>query len=815
MQLKNVTLEISLKPFRDPSEPAVRAVCRHLFEQWQPLCLHADVISVLLWAADGSEILEYQGDLDAQFEWASTIGVANPRREPPPPEDPNSKSIHNHPYLYMDAPPTFTYGWLRTLVSALKETGREITGKPIKVGETFDPGPEFAKSSFKYERHPELCLGKTMGPGSMVCCYARLHADPDSYAGFPDGIEEGTPFGAFLGRQCQTFFADMGFDYLWLSNGFGFGLETWGLRGAVFDGETFSFERCPEVRDANLEFWKSFRAECPDLPLETRGTNLSTGMDLSSDGVPLREIYTGGFGLEPPPNSPWAALNSDFGLELVGWMSHIAEIPGETFPFRFYTHDPWFLNSPWLDRYEREPHDIYLPLSVCRLDAEGKPRTPTSFLFLTADDSYGKMPDQVPNEVIPHLLTARRDEPDQPGPLVWVYPFDEYHNWTFEEPTRIEEVFFGDWFMRGAMNNGLPLNTVISTRNFVSARAAATDTFAESIVVTPVPEAGGAWEEALLEHVASGGKALLYGPIAQAGPELLDALNLSCAPALADALELSLELEPDLFASVPMAQDLLHPELLSAGGMHAVIANDDDDTRILATASRGAQSRVAALCRSRPGWQGGTVVWVRGTVACNPEQTSGHLLIPFNPTVHFAGEVLMRYALQSFGLHITVEKDSAAQGSPVLTVARHANGFFLSGFTRDTTTALRLRFPQGAPLLVGLETRLTGGQSRYAMPRAWHRECRVFVEQETEGVLACHTVRSGMVGVERRLGVSGLDSATIRFYPEPGTEARVTMIRNGHHPFLSGEAVNTVIRNDGYGHYMQADSVTGDVMISW
>lgn len=816
MQLKNVTLEISLKPFRDPSEEAVRSVCPHLFRQWEPLCRHADVVSVLLWAADGSEILEYQGDLDASFEWACTIGVANPRRERPPPEDPNSKSIHNHPYLYVDDPPTFTYGWLKRLISILKETGREVTGKPIRVGETFDPGPEFARSSFKYERHPELCLGKTMGPGSMVCCYAKMRADPEAYAGFPEGIEEGTPFGAFLGRQCKVFLADMGFDYLWLSNGFGFGLETWGLRGAVFDGETFSSERCAEVRDANLEFWQSFRAECPDIQLETRGTNLSTGMDLSSDAVPLREIYAGGFGLEPPPNSPWAALNGDFGQELVGWMSHIAEIPGETFPFRFYTHDPWFLNSPWLDRYEREPHDIYLPLSVCRLDAKGKPYTPTSILFLTVDDSYGRMPDQVPNEVIPHVLTARRDEPDQPGPLVWVYPFDEYHDWTFGEPSRIEEVFFGDWFMRGAVNNGLPLNTVISTRNFVSAREASPGGFAESTIVTPVPEAGSRWQEALLGHVESGGRALVYGPIGQADSAFLRALNVSCAEPLSDGFDLDLRVDPDAFSKAPMALNLTHPELLSAGGMRAVIANSADaGTNVLAIASQDGESRVAALCRSMPDWQGGKLTWVRGTVACDPIRTSGHLLVPLDPTAHFAGEVLMRYALQSLGIHITVEKHSAAQGSPVLTVARHANGFFLSGFTRDTTTALRLRFPQGAPLLAGLETRLIGGQTRYTLPRAWHRECRVFVQQKRDGGLACHEINSGMVGVERRMHVSGLDNATIRFYHKPGTEARVKMLRNGQHPYLAGDFAEFAVKHDGLGRYLQTDNVTGALVISW
>ncbi len=451
MSLQNVTLEISLKPFRDTSEGTAREVCTHLFTQWLPLLRHAERVSVLLWCADGSEILDYRGDLTAPFEWARYIGGANPKAHVA--NDPEGLALHSRPYLYMENPPVFTYGRLKQLVRVIKQVGAEVTGKPVRVGETFDPGPEFAKSPFKYEKHPEICMGDTMGAKSFVCSYATLEADSEAYAGFPEGIPGATPFGTFLGRQCRHFLRDLGFDYVWLSNGFGFGLEPWALRGAVFDGTGFSVDRIDEVREKVLAFWRLFREECPDFPIETRGTNLSTGMDLSSDAVPLRDIYQGGFGLEPPPNSPWAALNHDFGLELVGWMSHIAELPGETFPFRYYTHDPWWLNSPWLDRYGREPHDIYLPLSVSRLDEQGQARTPTSILFLTADDSYGDLPDQVPNEVIPHILTGRRDAPDAPGPLTWVYPFDEYHDWTFGRPTRVDEVFFGDWFMRGAVNS--------------------------------------------------------------------------------------------------------------------------------------------------------------------------------------------------------------------------------------------------------------------------------------------------------------------------------------------------------------------------
>ncbi|MBM3498259.1 MAG: hypothetical protein FJX74_06265, partial [Armatimonadetes bacterium] len=564
MDLQNVTLEVSLKPFNDPREESIRAVARRMYEQWKPLAERAETVSVRLWAADGSEILDYRGNLDDPFEWACWIGGANPRL--PHPNDPEAVGLHARCYPYTESPRRFTYGDLRQLGVILKAVGLEVTGRPIRLGATFDPGPEFAKSPFKYERHNEVCSSGTMGKSSFVCCYETLSGDAEPYAGFPQGIPDGTPFGVFLGRQTQHFLTDLGFDYLWFSNGFGFGLETWALRGAVFDGTSFSAARCEEVREKILGFWRAFRRECPNFPIETRGTNLSTGMDLSSDATPLRDIYRGGFGMEPPPNSPWAALNGDFGLELVGWMSHIAELPEASYPFRFYTHDPWWNNSPWLDRYGREPHDLYLPLSVARLDERATVTRPTSVSFLTVDDSYGEMPDIVPREVIPNLLAAWETGPDQPGPLVWVYPFDEYHDWTYGRPGRIDEVFFGDWFMRGAVNNGLPLNSVISTRSFVRALSDP-ERFAESILVSPVPEAGSGWERGLLDFLAGGGRALLYGPVARASEPLLQALNVALAEPLSGEFNLQLSVETDLLHPGAFTGTLLHPALFSAGGM--------------------------------------------------------------------------------------------------------------------------------------------------------------------------------------------------------------------------------------------------------
>ena len=453
-----------------------------------------------------------------------------------------------------------------------------------------------------------------MGKGTFVCSYSVLHADDVAYAGFPDGIPEGTPFGTFFGRQCQHFLGDLGFDYIWFSNGFGFGLETWGVTGAVFDGESFNTGDIAGVREKILEFWKLFREECPEFPIETRGTNLSTGMDLASDGVPLRSIYRGGFGMAPPPNSPWAALDGDFGLELVGYMSSIAEIPGDRYPFRYYTHDPWWLNSPWLDRYGREPHDIYLPMAVARVNEQGETMPPTDILFLTIDNSYGEMPVEVPNEVIPHILRGRADSPDRPGPVVWVYPFDEYHDMTFGDPPRVGEVLFGDWYMRQAVNTGLPLNTVISTANLHNALAVQPDLFRESVLVSIVPDAGSDLERTLTDVIEAGGRVLLYGPLQHASDTLLDALNVRREAPIDGELTLELNEEPDITHRIQSPRKLQHRPLTCAGGIEAVLADKGDaHTAVRATVHNDAESRVIALSRSLPDWNGGGVAWVRGT----------------------------------------------------------------------------------------------------------------------------------------------------------------------------------------------------------
>ena len=148
---QNVQLEMSLKPFRTFDDETIRRVCRAVFEQWRPLAKDAPTVSIMLWTADGSEILDYKGNLDEPFEWCYYVGGGD-HKGVPTSKDPEAVSLNCSHYWYMDNPPTVTYRTLKKVIGELRRAGKEILGedKNILIGETFDVGPEFAKSSFKY-----------------------------------------------------------------------------------------------------------------------------------------------------------------------------------------------------------------------------------------------------------------------------------------------------------------------------------------------------------------------------------------------------------------------------------------------------------------------------------------------------------------------------------------------------------------------------------------------------------------------------------------------------------------------------------------
>lgn len=809
--LKRVCLELSLKPFKENSPEYIESVCREVFNQWKELIGCACQACVMLWTSDGSELLEYTRDMEETFEWDRFIGGANTKQTWNKKADPDGRGLHTRNYDYTENPPVMQYKHLKQIIITLKKVGKEITGKEISVGETFDPGPEFALSDFKYNRHNEICEGTSMGVKSMVCCYNTLKEDNREYAAYPNGIKEGTAVGEFLGKQAEIFLTDMGFDFIWLSNGFGFGTETWGVTGALYDGKKFYPEKVKECESKIANFWKVFRENCR-FPIETRGTNLTVGIDYASDGVNHKMIYEEVENLLPPPNSPWAALDGNFGLELAGYMSRAAELPKEDYLFRFYVHDPWWLNSPWIDRYEGKPHDIYLPMSCARINKEGKTAVANHLNILSVDNSYGDMPSRVPREVTPYLLSAYENAPDMPSPFVWVYPFREYSTL---ECGRLEKSFFEDWYIVAAINRGLPLSTVISTDNLVNLRNKNKDFLINSVLVSPVPEKGSVVTESLIDFVQMGGKVMLYGSLKNADQRLLDILRIKKGKELSGSFEAILsEKHSDNLLEDSYSKKLFYEGVLTDGGLSECL-KDDKDTGVLAYAKQGENLRVVAHTVCSKAYNGGKISWCRGS-DCSRRATEANDSVKKDTTVNeelFPLETILRTQMEDMGYFVSVEKIDKSVKEPVIMMHRSNNSLWYSGYCPDTTVKISLGTPIGAPLLLGQETYIKNGKANYNMPRAWRNECRIFVKQTAANSLHAVEDISTQMGVERRLKVEGLKNATVYVLPKCNDVNKTYCVYNSVYPHFVSEPYKKSIEETVFGKAIKCENITGTLLI--
>jgi hypothetical protein len=828
----DLQLELSLKPFFDATVETRRRVCHELFGQWRELARHSQRISVLLWVGDGSEILEYSGEVEDSFEWARYNGAANHHRWEWPnsdalgtdpdhngigiavgARDPERKGIHCHAYFYRPNPAVFTYRWLKGLVEDLKEIGAAATGKPILVGEAFDIGPEFARSRFKYEWHREILSDGPVFKEQFISCEAVLKSDQRPYAAFPQGIPEGTSIGTFLGAQTRRMFDDCGFDFLWLSNGFGFALEPWAMVGRIFDGSRFHANQAESTASRILAFWRDLRSGLgKETPIRCRGTNLATGIDLGSDASPVRHIYSEIPGVEIPVNSPWAALDGDFGLELAGWMSHIVVRSDAPFRFRFYIHDPWWLNSPWFDRYGRRPHDLCLPLSVSRLELDGSVSIPRDLAFLTVNDSHGRMPGAAPNEVTAALLRTREWAPDAMGPLVWIYPLVAFDRMVMEQSCP-ERPFHADAWMGTAIGAGIPINSVADADVLKGALREKPSLVEGRIFFAPVPPPGSEYEELIRLLIGLGADLLLVGPLFP-GSFLWEELGLRpCGPLEGDFHV------PDYISGQPVRR-IRHTGFLSAGGWQEVINRKCEDEAVMILEGEREAARRAALVVRRSS-SGGRTGWIRASLATAeydpncPAPIRGPILRPLESQQFISNGALARVALAAYGWWIDSEIAPGMTTGPYLTVHRHRNGLVLSGYHRNENSSQLLRLPLGAPLLIGCHNRLQDGATLISGEVAWQYEVRVLVDGMTLGEVVCRDLPPLMQGVRRRILVGGLEAADVRILCDPEHLASLRLLREPKFPYFLGETVDSLPETRDGHLVVTAPGVTGELLIEW
>jgi hypothetical protein len=138
--------------------------------------------------------------------------------------------------------------------------------------------------------------------------------------------------------------------------------------------------------------------------------------------------------------------------------------------------------------------------------------------------------------------------------------------------------------------------------------------------------------------------------------------------------------------------------------------------------------------------------------------------------------------------------------NPVLTISRSNNAFVFSGYNPGNTAKLLFKMLQGAPLLLGLETKLEKGRSSYIIPTSWNRECRIFVEQN-DGIVTCKELKYGHPGISKHFQVGGLKNATLRIYPEDVVTAQMLhAYLNSEYPWKIGD-VPVGLGDEKFGKY--------------
>ena len=138
----------------------------------------------------------------------------------------------------------------------------------------------------------------------------------------------------------------------------------------------------------------------------------------------------------------------------------------------------------------------------------------------------------------------------------------------------------------------------------------------------------------------------------------------------------------------------------------------------------------------------------------------------------------VREHLSDFGYEIRFETEEGCEKRPAITINRSDNALFFSVYNPNTTTKTLLKFPLGAPVLQGMEAKLTDGYAQYAFSRCEHRECRVFVKQES-GVISAHEQAPVSAKYRRRFFVQGLKNATVYYFPEKYCDRFMAAATNG------------------------------------
>ncbi|MDD2710559.1 MAG: hypothetical protein PHV34_21475 [Verrucomicrobiae bacterium] len=792
---------LTMKFFPDNDQQHVRADCRAVFDLWRPLIQRATEISICFMIGNGEQIYRWMGNMDDEFEWDHYKGHNNvllgygTKNFGIPLRDFKENWFH------------FTYHDLKNIIQWTRETAVEMFGLPVRASTIVEPGGEFCESLFRYTWHPEIVTHMGGGHGMSIDYKSALHADARSYGAYPGGIPEGEFFARFLGKQVAHFCRSMDIQDVFFLNGLGFGTHPWSIVGRNFDGKRFGLAKYADLAKDILDFWIRYKNEAPMQKVMAMGSNWPVGVDLAAKGVPLKDIYDRRL-LDLPLGYALSVFwLGSLGFGMASGLSRIAHAP--SWDLNFYLHDPWYPQNPWEDYpYDRQPFDLYSQASISLVGANGVLIKPCSFQIAAIHDENGNIQPETARSFMPHLETVLSQFPDRIGPLTWLYPFDEYHQIMAEHPDWANEVWFGDAFTGMAIDAGLPLNSVISTRNL--AAALKTGVLADTILYTPTPIEGASYLPHLWQWIKAGGKVLIYGPLDHADLSVLQLLGLELSEPMKGELEFHWQRMDVIFEAMrPGTPIVKHNSVTSGGGVrevHVTGANSE----MLATVAAGGATRAYAV-----GARNGQLVWCRGTLPLDINDDGGLVNHDINHYVN--GARVPRLLLAIMGCQIGHALMTPGQRDPQMFMSRHRNGWFFSGCKLDNTVEYALRLPDGAPIFTGDDTCLCNGLARYHMDKTFHKECRVFVDQ-SDGFISCRK-RCNAEFSESEISIRGLRDATVTLFLPLDKIAGAGIWRLPAGPERWGyrrtddgfiDAIN--IR---YGDKLIIEQITGTIIVRW
>ena len=151
---------------------------------------------------------------------------------------------------------------------------------------------------------------------------------------------------------------------------------------------------------------------------------------------------------------------------------------------------------------------------------------------------------------------------------------------------------------------------------------------------------------------------------------------------------------------------------------------------------------------------------------------------------------------------------------PSMAIHRHNNATVFSIYNRDNTLETQVKLPLGAPILDGYDVHLENGLATYRFGRYEHRECRVFVKQNTGkvSVRECPPVNGYF---RRKIRISGLEDAEVCLFPESYCSESGAVVAT-----LPNALDDAPVEQDGWevicdenGKYMHKAHVSGTVYL--